>query len=192
MKKHSRILTLFIVVAFIFVFSGIAQQAEEVVICPVSGKEIKKAEAKASYEYQGKMYYFCCEKCKEKFMKNPEKYIHKKAEEKAVYTCPMHSEVKSHEPGKCPKCGMKMEKKMMAKEHMHAHMKAKEGVGCPIMSFAQCKDVEVKVENLENGVAIKITSTNAEVVKKIQEKIAKMKACCSKKTEECKKEKVEK
>ena len=176
MKKHSRILTLFMIIAFIFVFSGIAQQVEGTVICPVSGKEIKKTEAKASYEYQGKMYYFCCKKCKEKFMKNPEKYL-----QKEVYTCPMHPDVKSDKPGKCPKCGMKMEKKMMAKEHMHAHMKAKEGMSCPIMNFAQCKDVEVKVENLENGVAIKITSKNAEVAKKIQEKIAKMKACCSKK-----------
>lgn len=23
-----------------------------------------------------------------------------------IYTCPMHPEVKSQEPGKCPKCGM--------------------------------------------------------------------------------------
>jgi hypothetical protein len=28
------------------------------------------------------------------------------AAEKAVYTCPMHPEVVSPEPGKCPKCGM--------------------------------------------------------------------------------------
>jgi hypothetical protein len=26
------------------------------------------------------------------------------------YTCPMHPEVKSDKPGKCPKCGMKLEK----------------------------------------------------------------------------------
>ncbi len=28
----------------------------------------------------------------------------------AVYTCPMHPEVTSHEPGKCPKCGMFLER----------------------------------------------------------------------------------
>ena len=33
------------------------------------------------------------------------------AEEKAVWTCPMHPEVKSAGPGKCPKCGMFLEKK---------------------------------------------------------------------------------
>lgn len=28
---------------------------------------------------------------------------------KLVYTCPMHSEVTSDKPGKCPKCGMTLE-----------------------------------------------------------------------------------
>lgn len=28
-----------------------------------------------------------------------------------TYTCPMHPEVKSDKPGKCPKCGMKLESK---------------------------------------------------------------------------------
>ena len=28
-----------------------------------------------------------------------------------VYTCPMHPDVKSDKPGKCPKCGMEMVKK---------------------------------------------------------------------------------
>ncbi|CAN5429220.1 hypothetical protein BH09BAC3_BH09BAC3_06840 [soil metagenome] len=29
----------------------------------------------------------------------------------ATYTCPMHSEIKSDKPGKCPKCGMDLVKK---------------------------------------------------------------------------------
>ena len=28
-----------------------------------------------------------------------------------VYTCSMHPEVETHEPGKCPKCGMDLVKK---------------------------------------------------------------------------------
>jgi rubrerythrin len=28
-----------------------------------------------------------------------------------IYTCPMHPEVQEKEPGKCPKCGMKLEPK---------------------------------------------------------------------------------
>ena len=31
-----------------------------------------------------------------------------------VYTCPMHPEVKSDKPGKCPKCGMTLELKKTA------------------------------------------------------------------------------
>ena len=32
----------------------------------------------------------------------------KESEKAAVYTCPMHPEVISSAPGKCPKCGMKL------------------------------------------------------------------------------------
>lgn len=30
-----------------------------------------------------------------------------------VYVCPMHQEVQQNKPGKCPKCGMKLEKKQI-------------------------------------------------------------------------------
>lgn len=35
-----------------------------------------------------------------------------------TYTCPMHPEVTSKEPGKCPQCGMNLEKAASA-EHEH-------------------------------------------------------------------------
>ena len=270
--KHLKILALFLALTFAFVVTGIAQeQAEETVVCPVSGKEVKKSEAKGPYEYEGKTYYFCCPNCKEKFIENPEKYTQKKIEMKEVYTCPMHPEVKSDKPGKCPKCGMKLEKKMMQKEkmmhkekeheqvmhkeqeheqmmhkeqeheqmmhketehepmmhrkmmmqmmkmftHMHKgfgkksccaemrfgkkaccaemQMKTKEGLCCPLMGF---KDADVKVENLDDGIAVKVTSKNAEIVKKIQEMATKLKEMCCQKEEvhkkETKKEKVKK
>lgn len=199
--KRSKILALFLALSFILVLSGIAQQQpEETLTCPVNGKEIKKSEAKATYEYEGKTYYFCCEKCKEEFIKNPEKYTQKKAEMKEVFTCPMHPEVKSDEPGKCPKCGMKLEKKMMRMKHMHGkekmhtkmmqmemHKKGEEKVCCPMMGLMGSKDVEVNVENIEDGVAVKITSKNADVVKRIQENTAKMKEMCKQKAAACKK-----
>jgi len=35
------------------------------------------------------------------------------AKESVYYTCPMHSDLKMDKPGKCPKCGMALEKKTM-------------------------------------------------------------------------------
>lgn len=206
MTKHSKILALFLAFSFVLVLSGIAQeQAEKTVVCPVCCKEIKESEVKATYEHEGKTHYFCSEKCKEMFMKDPEKYTHKKVEMKEVYTCPMHPKVMSDKPGKCPECGMKLEKKMMYKkkmmhkekmhhkEKMYAHMekKCEKKACCPMMDVMSYEDVEMNVENIKDGIAVKITSKNAEVVKKIQEKVAKMKAMCEKK-KEVKKEEVKK
>jgi len=43
-------------------------------ICPVSGEKIDE-KTKATYEYEGKIYNFCCSGCINGFKKNPEKYI---------------------------------------------------------------------------------------------------------------------
>lgn len=77
---------------FVFVASGISfaqeTQADTQVsvqavdvgnkICPVSGEKIDE---KATYEYQGKIYNFCCSSCVEDFKKDPGKYIKKVDEE---------------------------------------------------------------------------------------------------------------
>ncbi len=49
-------------------------------ICPVSGAKINQ-ETKATYEYKGKIYNFCCPMCIEEFKKDPDKYIQKVEEE---------------------------------------------------------------------------------------------------------------
>lgn len=51
----------------------------------------------------------------------------------------------------------------------------------------RCEDVEVNVENVKDGVVVKVTSKKADVVKKIQEMYAKMKEMCTQK-ECCEKE----
>ncbi len=74
--KHSSKTVFFglaLILMVLFVASQI--QAEDLVDCAVSGKEIKKSEAKGSMEYNGKTYYFCCENCQDSFVKDPEKYI---------------------------------------------------------------------------------------------------------------------
>ncbi len=49
-------------------------------ICPVSGEKIEE-KTKTTYEYEGKIYNFCCASCIDDFKKDPEKYIKKVEEE---------------------------------------------------------------------------------------------------------------
>ncbi len=72
--------------------------------------------------YQGTDYFFCCAGCKAKFEAEPEKYLkppHPAATrptsptrgevKNAIYTCPMHLEIKNVGPADCPICGMALE-----------------------------------------------------------------------------------
>ncbi|MEO8703463.1 MAG: heavy metal translocating P-type ATPase [Kofleriaceae bacterium] len=66
--------------------------------------------------HDGTEYWFCNPKCREKFIADPTKYIAPApptpvtaAEAEAIYTCPMHPEVRQKGPGTCPKCGMALE-----------------------------------------------------------------------------------
>lgn len=43
--------------------------------CPVMGTDITVTKDTLSVEYKGKIYYFCCGGCPEKFKENPDKYI---------------------------------------------------------------------------------------------------------------------
>lgn len=49
-------------------------------ICPVLGEKIDE-QAKATYEYEGKVYNFCCAGCIDTFKKDPQKYVQKVEEE---------------------------------------------------------------------------------------------------------------
>jgi Cu+-exporting ATPase len=59
-------------------------------------------------------YYFCSAGCRAKFAADPTKYLQPKpapapAPDSALYTCPMHPEVRQIGPGSCPICGMALE-----------------------------------------------------------------------------------
>jgi YHS domain-containing protein len=106
MTKLAKILVLIMAVSFVFVMVTAAdQKADETVKCPVSGKEMKKSEAKATYEYEGKTHYFCCENCKEAFLKDPDKYAHQESYEGHEHAC-AHEEDAAVDPV----CGMKVKK----------------------------------------------------------------------------------
>ncbi len=81
---------------------------------PVCGMSVDPATAKHHADYQGKTYYFCCNGCRTKFAADPEKYLGKRAPaiEGAIYTCPMHPQIRQVGPGACPICGMALEPEM--------------------------------------------------------------------------------
>ena len=177
MKKNRYALALLLTLSLGLVLSGISQQkADDTTTDPVCGMTVKKSEAKATFDYKGTTYYFCSAGCKEAFAKEPEKYLQKK--EEAL-------------PGKhstCPKCGKEMPAqsmphgRMMGKcpmiqmQHQHGQMA---GSGCGMNSPLHSKDVEMKTENLSDGVAVKFISKNPETVKKIQEHFVAAKPGCA-------------
>jgi len=105
----------------------------------VCGMTVDPESVAYHHEYKGKTYFFCSEHCLEKFSENPEKYISEKfphemkpvlierqSDEKCdVYTCPMDPDVRTEEPGSCPKCGM-------ALEHLTPSLGTKTEWTCPM------------------------------------------------------------
>ncbi len=91
----------------------------------VCGMIVDPATAKYSAEYKGATYYFCSAGCRASFVADPAKYAARKPEESfsvrhdhdtapkeaadAIYTCPMHPEIRQKGPGSCPICGMALE-----------------------------------------------------------------------------------
>ena len=80
---------------------------------PVCGMTVDPHMAKYRAEHAGQTYYFCATGCRDKFIAEPARYLGERMVEPvapgAVYTCPMHPEVRQVGPGHCPKCGMALE-----------------------------------------------------------------------------------
>ncbi|MFM8830294.1 MAG: heavy metal translocating P-type ATPase [Spartobacteria bacterium] len=75
-------------------------------IDPVCGMEVDESTGLRG-ERGGEIFYFCCEHCRQKFLKPPGEA--KKVARNAIHTCPMHPEIRQDHPGDCPKCGMALE-----------------------------------------------------------------------------------
>jgi len=54
---------------------GNGRNADGKYVCPVMGTALTKLDPKLSFEYEGKVYYFCCDGCPQKFRADPAKYI---------------------------------------------------------------------------------------------------------------------
>ncbi|HKS87180.1 MAG TPA: heavy metal translocating P-type ATPase [Pseudolabrys sp.] len=85
-------------------------------IDPVCGMSIDPHTARERASHRGHSYYFCSAGCRTKFAADPQKYLGAGApeppDEGAIYTCPMHPEIRQRGPGSCPICGMALEPEM--------------------------------------------------------------------------------
>ena len=119
------------------------------------------------------IYYFCSNNCKIKFDANPSEYMRNKKcsheskntdakarnnDEDAIYTCPMHAEIKHKGPGNCPLCGMSLELKDMPAMlnqtqytcPMHPEILQDEPGNCPICGMAlEATTVQIEEKNPE-------------------------------------------
>ena len=69
--------------------------------------EGRSRDREAPLRLSGQDYFFCCARCRERFEAEPEKFLQPKQPEPAapagaIYTCPMHPEVRQVGPGQLP------------------------------------------------------------------------------------------
>ena len=77
---------------------------------PVCGMNVNGEPSTLRFAHKGVSYRFCSADCRTKFRAAPETYNKPKpapepAKPDAVFTCPMHPEVRLLSPGSCPICG---------------------------------------------------------------------------------------
>jgi len=75
---------------------------------------VDPATSKHYLDHSGTTFHFCSAGCRSKFEADPAKYLTPRAEPApakpgAIYTCPMHPQIRQPGPGNCPICGMTLE-----------------------------------------------------------------------------------
>jgi heavy metal translocating P-type ATPase len=112
---------------------------------PVCGMSVAPNAAN-SLEHQNTRYYFCCQGCLAKFRADPERYLTPApsplaaatatattaaaaagpppapSADDAIYTCPMHPEIRHVGAGSCPICGMALEPMVATLVEDHAEL----------------------------------------------------------------------
>jgi len=99
---------------------------------PVCGMSVDPAAGGPRVDYEDETYFFCSERCAERFRADPEAFAGGNhhgdghvdvrdqtppmAAEAVEYTCPMHPEIRRPGPGACPICGMALEPVVAAAE----------------------------------------------------------------------------
>src|SRR5438067_1485556 len=112
--------------------------------------------------YHGREVAFCSPKCKARFERDPESFLHAghasagEAAPGTKWVCPMDPEVVSDHPGACPKCGMALEPESPAPLKtewtcpMHPQIVRDHPGACPICGMAlEPRTVMAEVANPE-------------------------------------------
>ena len=94
---------------------GAAQSTGTNAVDPVCGMTVDPATTAHHAAHAGNAYHFCSAGCRSKFIADPARYLsdapraESEATPGAIWTCPMHPEVRQEGPGTCPICGMALE-----------------------------------------------------------------------------------
>ena len=82
---------------------------------PVCGMTVDPAKTAHHAHHNGTEFHFCSAGCLAKFKADPPKYLAGKPRARpvaapgAIWTCPMHPQIRQEGPGTCPICGMALE-----------------------------------------------------------------------------------
>ncbi len=83
---------------------------------PVCGMTVDPTTSEHRVDHGGTTYHFCSAGRQTKFEVDPNKYLVPKAASSAapakpgaIYTCPIHPQIRQQGPGNCPICGMTLE-----------------------------------------------------------------------------------
>jgi P-type Cu+ transporter len=124
--------------------------ADGLPIDPVCGMEVDPA-TDLRADYDGHTYVFCNPSCLTRFTADPRAVLHSAAPQAeadaapdAIYTCPMHPEIRQRGPGACPICGMALEPAVVTLEDapnaelddMTRRFRFGALLGLPIVAFA--------------------------------------------------------
>lgn len=82
---------------------------------PVCGMTVDPAGTEHHAQHDGEEFHFCSAGCRTKFLAEPDLYLsdvprlEPEATPGAMWTCPMHPQIRQEGPGTCPICGMALE-----------------------------------------------------------------------------------
>ena len=95
------------------------EDSAAMIVDPVCGMTVDPQQTAHHATHAGHEHHFCSAGCRDKFVADPEYYLIPAADRVvdaapgAIWTCPMHPEIRQDHPGACPICGMGLEPEMV-------------------------------------------------------------------------------